>query len=735
MAEPGAPETYAPDVGALKEAGEALKGMQGTGARTAAEMKSLQQAMATFSRLSKEMSKAALVDPRAEGRIKKLKEGLEGAKVTQEAINKLTEHEVSTYEKLSILDKMRVRHAAGQNETQKRMVMYGNKMVEMEAKKNHLLSAGKEVWQRTSGAVVNNVRGLTSMVTSAAGFQLSLMGILALFMKMRDQQNRIGAMSMQSAAQWQGTSTSIGTASKAMSQLRGEFGKTVDEAGSIIVSMARIGVEEKGITNVARELVAIQELHGISVQESLGYMGQLAKSYEVSSEESSQFLRIARETTKTIPYLSMSEVSSDMMDLTKSTRSYNTDLLDTLSLYNTLMKKDVAKHLGLGDAPEAVRKDIVKVVAGFNTELGDGWKASLGEGATAAAKILNFEKLLPAEQFAKMAKFITEKTSQYSGAEQEFAVRQLLKQFNFTSAEMQQALAKAFTSGGFSAEGLQSVVSEVAGQREIIKKAQEADKTAKANLMKDASTVAKGLMDFETKLALAIEAAIFKSDNGKLLMSWVGKMQEWLIESLPGLMENLMQTLVGVGEVIDGISSFLPGGSRKKTAALESKADAMSGYYGKTMGTTADKLIGEISKNLKLSSANEEMSAFTETMHNMVKTMPLSELNAGMQTLKDAAPDLAAAINTMSDESKKQLYSSIALSGISSKQAYGSTGMNEVQALMKAYHDRDVPALFQLLRMQLLEETNIQKQLGRFSSGTFVRTQKVELGSGGLGIK
>jgi hypothetical protein len=535
------------------------------------------------------------------------------------------------------------------------------------------------------------------------------MGILMLFMKMRDQQNRIGAMSIQSAAQWQGTATSIGTASKAMGQLRGEFGKSVDEAGSIIVSMARVGVEEKGITNVARELVAIQELHGISVQESLGYMGQLVKSYDTSSGEASQFLRIARETTKTIPYLSMAEVSSDMMDLTKSTRSYNTDLLDTLSLYNTLMKKDVAKHLGLGDAPESVRKDIVKVVAGFNTELGDGWKASLGEGATAAAKILNFEKMKPAEQLSKMASFITEKTSQYSGAEQEFAVRQLLKQFNFTSAEMQQALGKAFTSGGFSAEGLTSVVAEVASQRDIIEKAQVEDKTAKAKLMKDASTVAKGLMSFQEKLERAITNSILTSIDGKKIMTWVGNMEQWIIAVAPSMIKHMMEGIVSMAEILEIVF-----GDKDKKRKEAMKSSAISVAIDDILikrGYKSTVALQREAERVGVSYTDQQaLNDLPKILQDVRWAIPLDELNEMVTLMAAVRPE----IGKMTEGEQRRTFANVAVQGISSADKFGTT--NELVALINAVSIKNAPermaALLKLFENQIKDRANIEKQVG-----------------------
>lgn len=697
MADKGA-ETFTPDVGALQQAHEALKGMEGTGARTTAQMKSLQQAMALFAKSSKDMSKAAIIDPRAEGRIKALKEGLEKAKVTQEAINKLSDHEVKTYEQLSLLEKMRVRRAADHSEQQKKMVLYGNRMVELERKKNVLVSTGEHVWHKTKDTVVSNVRGFTNMVTSAGGLELSLMGILMLFMKLKDQQARVGAMSMQAASQWEGSATAIGSAQKAMGALRGQFGKTADEAGEIVVSMTRVGVEEKGVTNIARELTAIQELHGISVQESLGYMAQLYKSYEATSEESSQFLRIARETTKTIPYLSMAEVSSDMMELTKSTRSYNTDLLGTLALYSTLMKKDVAKHLGLGDAPEAVRKDIVKTVAGFNEQLGEGWKASLGEGATAAARILNFEKMEPAEQLQKMAQFITEKTSQFTGDEREFAVRQLLKQFNFTSNEMQKAMGNAFKSGGFSAEGLKSVVGEVAGQREIIKKQQAEDKRSRQKLMKDASIVAQNLMGFEKKLALAIEAAIFGSDGGKKILKWVGNMESWILEMAPSLISRIMEGVASMADLLE-IAFGDKTKRRGETAGINETLYGMDKYF---TDITSEKLTG-LSEQAKI-----DPNVLSEMLKQASVQFPVEELREMTQALAEFEP----AVSRATPGEQGRIIRSVALQGISAIDRYGTT--NELTALIEAVSSRNVPALMKLLREQIRDRKLREDQMKKF---------------------
>jgi hypothetical protein len=378
----------------------------------------------------------------------------------------------------------------------------GKKAEEIEEKKLKLQ-------EKQVGWVRKQAQAMSGFIQSNAQVQLSLVGILALILDIHNESNRMTAMQKQYAAQWDYIPRRMGVASSLMSEIRGNFGKTYEEIGPYLNSLAQAGLSMEQMQQLSTEILAIQELQGQAVGEQVAKIKQLVNDFGQTGEEAQSYLSTIRLAATAMReeggiVISMQEAVNLTTELADKTKVYNTDLLGTLALFNALSRKDVAERLGLGDAPLKVRQEIAKTVTGFSAELEDGWKAALGEGASAAARILEFEKLLPPQQFERMAEFITEKTRGFQGEQRELAIRQLLKQFGFTSKEVQTVMARAFQAGGLSGEGLRGVMQEINKQREGMANLEQKAAQQRAELIEAGKSVSQGMISLQERLARKI---------------------------------------------------------------------------------------------------------------------------------------------------------------------------------------------------------------------------------------
>jgi len=124
----------------------------------------------------------------------------------------------------------------------------------------------------------------------------------------------------------------------------------------------------------------------------------------------------------------------------------------------------------------------------------------LGKGATVAEKILDFEKMTDPKKFKRMAEFITEQTSKFSGDMKEIATRNLLKEFGFASKESQKVMAEAFIKGGFSGSALEGVMQVIREQRAHLEKLERDAPAQISELVTQGKQLASNLTSYQEKL-------------------------------------------------------------------------------------------------------------------------------------------------------------------------------------------------------------------------------------------
>jgi len=375
-----------------------------------------------------------------------------------------------------------------------------------EAKNRKDVAEATGMASKSSGKTVDSFKKINTTLKSAAssvtGVQLSLLGILALFLKIYNESNRIAGMSKQIQGQWDTQNKSLKSATGLMGELRGNFKLSYDAIGEYLNSLAKAGMEQKDMNGLASELLGIQYAQGQSVADQVSKLQGLVNSFGLATDIAQDHLVLLREEAKTLGdegiMMSMGEYVNTWTELVDKRKAYNTDLLGTTALYNTLIKK--AADIGLGQMPVALRQELSKTVAGFSAELEDGWKAALGEGSSIAGKILDFESLGVPEQFERFASFINEKASAYTGDTQKIVVRELLKNFGFTSKEMQKAMSDAFTEGAFNEKNLQNVMTTIREQRVSGETLEARAQDLRKKLLKAGSSIATNLTSLEQKI-------------------------------------------------------------------------------------------------------------------------------------------------------------------------------------------------------------------------------------------
>jgi len=568
---------------------------------TAEQTERIKQAMQEVAQIRAQIPELSIIDPKlaqaAVAAAKKMEQSIiaQGGELKellkyrrQEA--ELVGAEVVKWDQLTRKARRRVKEEQRKVEFGEKYIKIGNQNVKI---KEEELKASRSILKDTQryGAAVGK------WSANMAAIPLTLGGIIKLLIGFKDQLDKIGAMSQQINVQWAAGNKNFSVASSSISKIEQSFIKSLEVAGEYNVSLARAGFEMEDMKRLSKELLAVEYLHGQNVQSQVEGIKNLVTNYNKTSSVAAGYLNTIREASATIPMLSMDEAISDIKELTDKTRSYSADLLGVLGLYNTLISKDVAKKLGLGEAPREVRKEIVKTISGFSSELEDGWKAALGEGSTAASRILQFERLFPEQQFERIGQFIQKHTQQFTGDTREIAVRKLLKQFNFTSEEVQKVMAQAFTRGGLGGEGLAKFAKEVGKAREKMKDAEAEYKKNRNVLVNKGAEIAKKLAGTEARIKKWIETTLRK----------------WF-ETIFDLMNTIID-IVG-GKSTYNVRSGLPAATVRGEKVLEKTIEAkeFSKLYSGKAG--ASELISAIRSDLTKEEINRYKSVRSALLKN-----------------------------------------------------------------------------------------------------------------------
>lgn len=715
-----ASDVFTVDSEAFAKASASLQSMQGQTAKIKSNMGQIVNALNLFSKTQSEMSKSNIVDPQAAKSLRELHRSLLEIGVQHKIISGAAGKEVVDYNKLSLIDRARLKLSNLHLDQKKRMVMYQGKLIEMETKSSKLARAGLNVATGAAGKTWNMAKGATHFATSMTGVQLSLLGIIALLLELTNEGNKIGAMSKQITAQWGATSTALGKSSETMSKLRNEYWMSTEAAGNLVTSLSRAGVEEENIKVMAEDVYAVELEQGIAAQEHLAEVQNLSESYGMAMSQASMFLKNARDLTNTIPNLSMEQVSADMMDIVNSTRMYNTDLLGTVSLYNALVRKNVADKLGLGDLPIDLRRNLGKTLTSMTTQLDEGLKAVLGGGDSPAQGIIRFERMGSDKQAEAMLKFVEQNAPGGGGSieDKEFGIRKVLGMFiqdQTTIAKMAEEMA----AGNLTSEKLAKVMEESKAEQEALAMDAKKEAVLRAKMYTNAQSIANGLTDWETKIKRAIKNAILGDADWPEIQRTMNEMLNWLKNEGA----NLMRELIGVIRTMIEVYKILSGKFGEENEQRKTRA------RGSSILMEMDKeLLSKKSKSMAIQTSGGErgFTSLSVVVNDVLRaSMKVGEITDALSQFvpKESLANLANA-------DKRMMLANIMISRLEEtghgKYAAGLSGnamfSTEFEQLAEAVATGKVKETIDILKGQLKETAQI-RQFVTEMSGSFDRAQ------------
>ena len=426
-------------------------------------------------------------------------------------------------------------------------------------------------FNKTTKAVGQQVAGMGKL-------QLSLIGIIAKIVEVYNLTGRLSGAGEQAAGQWgvynRGAANAkalIGQNTDLMSKYTSEFGMTLDESKEFVTSLAMAGMEQKDMVvtdkqraDVGSQMLAIQSLQKRSVAEQMPYVQGLVANFNKTATEANRFGTIVTQLTKDIPGLTMSEAMEDMAGLADNTKIFNMSLLDTLSLYNTIIRKGEIWGKTIGSAPRAVQKEIAKTITGWGLNLDPGMKAWLGEGETPSERVFEFE-----ETFAKnlpeiIKRAITktkESTSGLSPTDQALAIRSFLQSnLAFRSKEAAMTMEKSITGGELTPEKIDALANELAEQRKAAQAAADEYDANLKELVKHGAGLAKKMITLEQRIANWIDQKLIKP---------VSKLTKALGDLTDAFKESWMYKGIRIGETGDIVSGAISKHKRGNKAYYE----------------------------------------------------------------------------------------------------------------------------------------------------------------------
>jgi len=519
---------------------EALSGMTNETARSADNIRTIENAMRGIAALQARMGEFKIIDP------EQTKQVLKDVKDLEQQLLLLG----VPYAKLLSIRKQEKEIISKEIDEMDKLLKKSERETDII---DELLNKSKKegrYQERIQKYVKGKSRELGKYVSNMAGVQLSLMGIVALIIESLNSLRRISAMSKQIASQWGEGHQNLKGSASLIWEIRKGFKLTFEQSGNYLKSLSQAGFNLNQMKRLSTELLAVEYLQGQAVADQVSHIKDLVNNFMQSGDEAQTYLWTLREASKSLNkedgvIMGMKEVVDATISLADMTKAYQGDLLGVLAVFNTLASKKIADRLGLGDMPLTLRKSIATTIASMSRDLEDGWKAALGRGATVAGRIIEFEKLLPEKQFERLAKFVTEKTSQFTGETQEIATRQLLKQLGFTTKEVQVVLARAFQKGAFSEAGLSGVMKEIAEQRKKYSDLQRKAHDQRGRLIEQGQSVAKNLVSLQTLLKQWVENEILPILRGILgvIRRYTGDDIEKKNKKLVNSMQNTQRTI------------------------------------------------------------------------------------------------------------------------------------------------------------------------------------------------
>lgn len=556
----------------------------------ASEIKTVNAGVDLLSRAKARISKMPLVPKEQRQLVNQLhqsliKTGASGIKINYETEKhkKMLAGELISADKLTKADKKRLNDMRESGKLNQRYTEVNGKMVQLEGDKGGMATQASKMMKE-------QMEGMKGFMKQSLGANISLAGIVGMLIQAIDKGRQLNAMGKQAAAQWGVLNERSAVAETLITNLRQQFKLSLEEAGKLVTAMARagmpmeamVGTNARGL-NITQQLVAVEKVYGQTVTAQLGDMTSLVNmssrleraSYN-TLDPAQTYLDTIRQTAEDIPMLSMDDAISDVKELAAITKGYNTELLGTLALYNSMARQDAANRLGLGNVGRDVRKNIAKELTGAANKMDLGWKIVLGErqlkkegkdeeALSPGAAARTYEQTLakaPMKAFDTMAEFLIEGAKSMGGTvadQMRLFVQPWLEANPGFGPDEARALTavieKVMTKGGTSTDFGKKAL----GFQAKAKADEQAAKGKQEAVIKTGEQIAVGMTDLIELLKIWIEGYIlpFIADVSAALSKWFG--DSYAVTSKPGEYGGVTEQ-----KIIDALQ-----GNLKGTTAVE----------------------------------------------------------------------------------------------------------------------------------------------------------------------
>jgi len=344
----------------------------------------------------------------------------------------------------------------------------------------------------------------------------------------------------------------------------------------------------KATYGAAQELYAIEKQYGIGVQQSGMFVKQMEQDYGKLNDEARVMLGAAIATATELDNIGVAELVDDWSKLIGQARTYKTDVMGILALYNTMMRKE--DEIGLKGVPISVRKSIVSTVSAWKGALDLGLKAKLGKGETAPIRALEFESIGYGEQLKRFMDFARtqapegiETGTKAQKARANVRVRQIAEMYKF-DPDVQKFLADAVVEGKINNETTKQQLKAYEAEKEAIKENEKLWNEQRGTLITEAGKTSQYLLTIQQLLQRKFEDFANKYLNP--ILSWLGDIWSAISELWENPEEN--QKKIETEKLIakygaGGASYFMHEGMKKYGPGMETghKTDALLTMIGR----------------------------------------------------------------------------------------------------------------------------------------------------------
>jgi len=472
------------------------------------------------------------------------------------------------------------------------------------------------------GAEVANFMAKTAGVGQAISFstkglEVSLAGVLAMILEIFNKGNKMGGYVRQAAVQFSNvrtqstyTAKAVSTASQAAWDLRNRFAMGAEESGMMVAHLTKAGIEERDMgknlivrgretkeyMSLASRLVGVQHATQRSVDEQLKNIMELRNNFGMLVSSAQTVDALIADIGSRIPGLSPEQAVQDIASMNMGMRSFNSNVLDSITLYHSLNRDaedyrqkvaEAREHAektgqafkapaitspygGIVAAPQEMQRGFTSWLSNLGKNLSEGMQIEVGRqaggagGSTPGDYFMNFQRLLEKEGgrievFEAIMENVMQKSAGLSGnlGERIMSMSIYLNRQYGLDIETARLTAKDIATGKYSGT-----------QMEELKKKYAEDLEAMKGEAKTREQLTQKLVKTGEKIALSLKTV-------------EERMKEWIERSLTAPIQNLATEIRGLGSSFAEFGQVLARIFSFGTAQEEAKTFGSTHFTGR----------------------------------------------------------------------------------------------------------------------------------------------------------